>query len=525
MIAGTTGEVMKSMKHRQHSRLLQGPLFVLATVCLPILHSGSAFAKPPNIVLILADDVGADMFSCYGQPNTAKTPNIDRIADEGVQFQTCFAPAICAPSRALLMTGVYGNTTGVFRNDMWAFDSRGALFTAQHSWAKLMQKGGYKTAVAGKWHCGAKEPWEPEIGFDEFCVWEGPDKIKSHFGIDVIANGQRKDVELPDGRYWYSSMVQNGKYVEVAQSDFGPDQRCKFLMEFMERKAKANEPFVAYWPTVIPHGPYSTTPDAGAVMDIELKKPDTSDMTKEQKTRVLAEYNRKQKERFVNLIQYLDKLIGKLIGKAETLGIYENTYFIFCADNGTAVTAKDRGVERGVHVPYVVKGPGVKRRGMTDELTDFSDIAPTLLDIASIPHPTDVPFDGKSQLPFLTGKTDSHREWIYAYTGPVQVLRTKDYLLEARSPFYGKPHGRFYLTGEGRFGRGYKRVDSHPAHARQREQFEAFMRHLPSHLEVDHPFWTSKFGKRWHAKNPDRSVLARKQLYNHPDYKRYDETD
>jgi len=90
-----------------------------------LLCFSMAHASQPNIVLILADDVSADMFSCYGQPGTAKTPNIDRIADEGVQFRTCFAPAICGPSRALLMTGVYGNRTGAFRNDMWAFDSRG----------------------------------------------------------------------------------------------------------------------------------------------------------------------------------------------------------------------------------------------------------------------------------------------------------------------------------------------------------------------------------------------------------------
>ncbi len=238
----------------------------ILTLSLAILAATPAIADQPNIVLILADDVSADMFSCYGQPGTAKTPNIDRIADEGVQFRTCFAPAICGPSRALLMTGVYGNRTGAFRNDIWAFGSRGTLFTAQHSWAKRMRGGGYKTAIAGKWHCGAKDPWEAEVGFDEFCVWEGPDKIKSHFGIDPIASGQRKDLELPDQRYWYSSSVQNGKYVQVSENDFGPDQRIAFLLDFMERKAVAKEPFIAYWPTVIPHGPYSTTPDAGAAM-------------------------------------------------------------------------------------------------------------------------------------------------------------------------------------------------------------------------------------------------------------------
>jgi arylsulfatase A-like enzyme len=220
----------------------------------------------------------------------------------------------------------------------------------------------------------------------------------------------------------------------------------------------------------------------------------------------------------------MDKLIGKLIAKTEELGIYEETYFIFCADNGTAVTAKDRGVERGVHVPYVVKGPGVKRRGITDELTDFADIAPTLLDMAGVRQAEDIKFDGKSQLPFLSGQSESHREWIYAYTGPVQVLRTKTHLLEARAPFFGKPRGRFYYTGENRFGRGYVRVEGSAEHQKQRTVFDAVLSSLPSHLEADHPFWTSKHGKRWLGSN-NVDEVASKQLYNHPDYSFYDEQD
>jgi arylsulfatase A-like enzyme len=497
------------------------PLGITLLLCVHI--SALADARP-NIVLILADDVSADMFSCYGQPGTAKTPNIDRIAAEGVRFRTCFAPAICAPSRALLMTGVYANRSGVFRNDMWASGSRGTLFTKQHSWAKLLRQNGYKTAIAGKWHCGAKNPWEPEVGFDEYCLWEGPEKIKSHTGKDIIADGLRKPMKLPDTRYWYPSTVQNGKYVKVTEGDFGPDIRCEFLMDFMTRKAKANEPFLAYWPTVIPHGPYSTTPDAGKQMDIELPKPDTKGMSGEEKTRALEAYSGRQQQRFANLIQYMDKLIGKLIDKAKALGIEQNTWFIFCADNGTAVTAKDRGVERGVHVPYVVKGPGVKRRGVTDVLTDFSDVAPTLLDIARVEHPKDVLFDGKSQLPFLSGKSDSHRDWIYAYTGPVQVFRTEDYLLEARSPFYGKPEGRLYLTGKNRYGRDYVRLRKSPEQAEVWSLFDGLIKSLPSHLENDHPFWASRHGKKWFTKN-DKQQAAKKQLYNHPDYIRYDQKD
>ena len=480
--------------------------------------------KKPNIVLILADDVGSDMFSSYGQAHSAQTPNIDKIGTEGVQFKTCFAPAICGPSRALIMTGVYANRTGAFRNDMWAFDSRGTLFTKQHSWAKLLSEGGYKTAVAGKWHCSALEPYTPEVGFDEFCIYESADKIEKHFGFNPVKQGRRKDVKLPDVRYWYPSTVQNGKYLDATENDFGPDQRCEFIMDFMERNAKKDQPFMAYWPIVIPHGPYTTTPDNGLAMDIELKKPDVRGKSKEEKERIMGEYSQKQNTRFVNLIQYMDKLVGKVMNKAKDLGIYENTYFIFCSDNGTATTAKDRAVERGVHVPFLVCGPGIKKRGMTEELTDFSDVAPTLLEMAGVPFPKDVPFDGKSQLPFLSGKTDTHREWIYAYTGPVQIFRTKTHLLEARSVLYEKPEGRLYFTADKRFGEGYKRVDNNPEHSQAKKQFKELIAELTNHLELDHPFYKSKYGQKW-MNNNDIKELSRKHLYSHPDWKLYDQED
>ena len=485
----------------------------------------NTYCENPNIVLILADDVGSDMFSCYGQKGTAQTPNIDRIAKEGVQFKTCFAPAICAPSRALFMTGVYANRTGVFRNDMWAFDSRGKLFTDRPSWSKLLQEAGYVTAIAGKWHCGNREPWDENVGFDEYCLWEEPKKIESYFGINPISSGVRKNLNLSDTRYWYPSTVENGKYLEVTEKDFGPDQRCDFLLDFMVRMTEEEKPFVAYWPTVIPHGPYSTTPDQGKPLDLELDKPDLKSLNKDEKANTMAKYEKIRTQRFVRLIEYMDKLIGKLIKKAKDLGIYENTYFIFCSDNGTAVTAKDRGVERGVHVPYVVKGPGIKPLGITNELTDFSDVSPTLLEMADISKPDSLYFDGKSQLPFLTGKSNSHREWIYAYTGSVQVLRTKKYLLEARSHLFGKPEGRFYFTGDNRFGRGYERAEGLPEHAPALSLFKRVLDNMPSHLQKDHPFWGSEYGNRWMQNNPKLQELSRKQLYNHPDYSRYDESD
>lgn len=492
-------------------------------VVVGLPKNGLASEKRPNIVLVLADDVSADMFSCYGQPGAANTPNIDMIARKGTMFRTCFAPAICAPSRALLMTGVYSSRTGVYQNGIWANNSRRTLFVDQHSWAKLLSADGYKTTIAGKWHCGAKQPWEPEVGFDEHCVWESPRKIKKHAGIDVYAEGLREKTDQSDLRYWHPSTLCNMEYLPVKKTTFGPDLRCAYLLDFMTRKAKKNEPFVAYWPTAIPHGPYVTTPDSGikGIAGIEHPKPDTSGMSAKARSVAMKKWSEEHNRRFVKLIEYMDKLIGKLMDKLKELGIADNTWVVFCGDNGTAVTAKNRGVERGSHVPFVIMGPGDCRKGPTDELTDFSDIAPTLLDIAGVKTPSGYEFDGKSLLPFLTGKTDTHREWIHSYCGTSILLRTKNHMLEVLNPMFGMPRGRFYYTANERFGKNYKRVDNDPEHALARKRFDEILNQFPP-LTYDHPYWQTKKGKNW-LKSNDTPKAREKHLHNVAGYRRYDE--
>jgi len=484
---------------------------------------GSKAEKRPNIILILADDVGADMFSCYGQPETAQTPNIDRIAEKGVMFRTCYAPAICGPSRALIMTGKYSTSTGVYHNGVWLNNSRQTLFTKQHSWSKLFKEAGYETAMAGKWHCGAKNPWDKELGFTEFCEWSGPSKVSAHIGQDIYETGLRKKIKQSDNRYWHPSILQNHKYVEVDTTDFGPDIRCDFIMDFMERNVKANKPFIAYWPTVIPHGPYTSTPHHGKPMDIQPEKIDLKGLSGEEKKAAQKKNDEYMHQRFTHLIEYMDFLVGKLMSKIEELGISDNTYIIFCADNGTASTAKNRGVERGVHVPYLVMGPDVKNRGVSDELTDFSDIAPTLLDMAGIEVPDNYTFDGKSQLPYLRGERESHREWIYSYVGIVQLIRTKDFLLEAISPMSGKPNGRFYKTGKSRFGRGYERIEGVENYLQDRKKLDEILTALPP-LQKDNEYWKTPKGKNWLDEYLSEPTLS-KSLHNHERYRFYNEED
>ena len=128
----------------------------------------AAAAKDTNFLIILADDVSPDLYGAYGQPGAARTPAVDRLAQEGVLFKTAWATAMCAPTRAEIMTGRYAQRTGVYHNEIWLDDARNRLFVDNVAFSKPLQQAGYATAVAGKWHVGSLEPYETEVGFDEY---------------------------------------------------------------------------------------------------------------------------------------------------------------------------------------------------------------------------------------------------------------------------------------------------------------------------------------------------------------------
>jgi arylsulfatase A len=483
-------------------------LFLLLTVSgLGGLEGASPSGKPdrPNIVFILADDVSPEMFSCYNPHSLAKTPNIDSLAKEGTAFRTCFSAASCGPSRALLMTGVYGNRTGVFANDIWAFQAKSKLFTDQTSWARQLRDSGYATAIAGKWHCGREVPWSDAVGFEQYSLWETDDRIEKLLGANDAGDASG------NCRYWNSPTIENGRQLPTNDQTYGPDVRCDFLLRFMEEQSDAGRPFLAYWPTVLPHGPVMRTPRTPVPSKTLLGSlwPFGNDDTNDS--------DRSSDEAFVGMVEYLDELVGRVVTRSKELGIYESTYFIFASDNGTANLAKNRGVEEGVRVPYIIAGPGIVKRGFTEELTDFSDIAPTLLEIAGINPNAGSKRDGKSQMPFLVGDSATHRDWIYGYAGPVQVFRTKDYLLEARSPLYGTPDGRMFYTGGSKNKSDYTEIaSSDPSHDRARRDFDRLIADLGPHLDATHPFWKSKPGREWLEQNPDLEDLAEKQLNARP---------
>lgn len=468
----------------------------------------------PNILLIFADDVSPDMFSAYGQQGAAKTPNIDELARRGVQFKTAYATAKCASSRVEIMTGRYATATGVYTNEIWTGDSRDRVYSDNIAFSRILKDAGYATAITGKWHAGNQMPYEAVLAFDEYALWESPKEIAKLKGAPVF-DGLMEDKKTTS-RYWHPGYVKNGQLMKTSPLDYSLDIEADFIMEFMEKKVQSNKPFFVYWPTVAPHGTRTgmpTNPLRG--------KPGLLGESREVKTKEAQAENH---ARFVSLIQYLDTKVGQVIKKITDLGIADNTVIIFLSDNGTAVTAKTRGVERGSHVVHIAAGAGIKQRGMTDELSDLSDITPTLIDYANAwQHvPDGHEFHGKSLMPFYTGEVDTHRDWIYGYAATSQLLRSKNYLLEVVNPIMNMPRGRFYYTGENRFGFGYELVNGDKQHSEQRKRFDDLLKSLPP-LTKDHPFWQTKSGKNvWQSLG--KKKYREKHLYNHKDYKRYDET-
>jgi len=479
---------------------------ILATAVLAAAGGSGAATAGPNIVLIMADDVSPDMFGCYGSPD-ATTPILDRMATEGVMFRTAWGSALCSPARAQIMTGRYASQTGAWSN---GFSTRRAgggegLFRTHRSFARLLQEAGYATAIAGKWHIHlAEHPHEPIVGFDEHCLWESQSDLDRLPG-SPRHQGAWEDESTPS-RYWHPCIVRNRELVPTEPHDFGPTMFTDFLCDFMRRSVAEGRPFLAYYPMVAPHGTrdgHSTCPIYGPPGDLGGPRED-------------------RQRRFRALVDYLDILVGRLERQARELGVIDETIFIFCSDNGTAVTAKSRGVERGCHVPMIVWGAGVKPRGPTDEICDLSDILPTLADLAGVAVPADTGIDGRSLVPFLTGVSDRHRDWILSFIGGTRLIRSQTHLLEVVCPILDVPQGRFYVCGTSRDGRGYRRAEGDPEHADVRRWFDSILDRHPG-LSADDPVFTTPAGIRW-MRSYTRPEEREKHLHNHRNRQWYDES-
>lgn len=430
-----------------------------AVLALPAWASSAQPAgKPPNFIVVMADDLGAKELACYGHEEH-KTPHLDALASTGVMFRTCYATPICHPTRFLIMTGQYGCHNGIYnfagrRGGPKPTDA--AENIANHiTFAKVLKTKGYATALAGKWQLTGKIPTLIyETGFDEYCMWAYrhnlPEGVEHTGGWE--GKGQKKT-----SRYWHPSIVKNTKYLQTKPDDYGPDIFTDFVIDFARRHKEG--PFLVYFPMALTHSPRYSTPD-------------TTTSSKDK--------FRNLKSNFKSNVEYMDKLLGRIVKALDEVGIRDNTILFFTADNGTGGDGKGRPTELGARVPMIVNCPGtVKAKGAVEELIDLSDILPTLADFAGADLPKDRPIDGRSFAPFLRGEEWSPREWIHSYIADRRILRTKRWLLEDNSPLH---YGRLYDCGERRDGIGYKEVtkSESPEVLAVKKRFDEILKDLPA---------------------------------------------
>ncbi len=474
----------------------------ISTLALLGLATAPSFAEvisldnpKPNIVLIFSDDVGFEEFGLYGVvEGESNTPNIDALAEQGVAFKTAWAQSISGPSRSMLYTGMYGASTGAYDNKLCWQPGEGELKDTEKfpALTRIIHDAGYNVGVAGKWHfaVGGNLGQDNDIlGVDEYITWiQDPKTIEKITGYLPVMD-EFDEVAAISGdpklsRFWRPALVHNGEFVKTTKKDYGPDMLCDFVLDFIDRNVESDQPFFAVYPQVLAHGAHCPTPI------------DTLNGVVPNNVSDKSKYFRSQ-------IRYADRLVGKVVDKLKEEGVWDNTILIYTSDNGTTASAKSKGVEYGVHIPFVVGGGLIEKRGLTDELIDFTDVLPTLAAFAGAEIPSKYKIDGVNIKPFLTGTSNETKDVIYSFPGVSSLIRTKDFLLEAVSPLSGNPHGRFYKTNGSFDGKDYENVTHDPKYKKERDRFEVLLSERPVNLpdSFDDPRWSecksSKQGKNF----------------------------
>jgi arylsulfatase A-like enzyme len=376
--------------------------------------SCTAFARKPNIVFIMADDLGYESLGSSG--GTAyQTPQLDRLAATGIRFTHAYGTPLCTPSRVQVMSGQYPFRTG-YTGGLWETPlAVRAVNPALIDMAAVLKRAGYATAVAGKWQLAlfAKHPEHAtEAGFDEHCLWTW----------DYRA-GQFKGSFR---RYWRPGVWRNGKLDrEVHRDDvYGPDVFADFLIDFIRRNRGG--PFFAYYPMVLPHRPFFPTPDNRLEYDVESLGP-TAGLEGAQRNVF-----------FPGMVAYMDKLVGRVLAALDELDLRERTLVLFTSDNGnpegittevgeaTIPSGKGQLGPFGAHVPLIANWRGTTPGGaVCEDLTDSTDILPTFASLAEAALPGRSPLDGQSLAPQLRGEEAVARRWVHIQLGDSRVVRGK----------------------------------------------------------------------------------------------------
>lgn len=396
--------------------------WALFALCLALAGQpvAAAAARPPNIVLILADDMGWGDLGCYGS-KTIRTPHLDRLASEGTRFTSFYvSQPVCSASRLSLLTGCYANRLGI--HGALGPGSKVGLSARESTLADLLRLRGYATAIYGKWHLGEAPEFLPTAhGFGEY------------FGLPYSNDMWPNHPTAKPGVYPPLPLYQGTNVVERM-----PDQRfltrryTDHAVRFIE--ANASKPFFLYVPHNMPHVPLHVS-DAHA--------------------------GRSPHGLYADVIEELDASVGEILAALDRFHLKENTWVIFLSDNGPwhnygnhAGSAgpfregKGSVFEGGIRVPCIMRWPGeMPRRRVVDAPLMTIDVLPTIARRVGAPLPQN-PIDGRDVWPVLVGQrgaTNPHEAYAFYYNqGELQAVRSGPWKLllpHRANGLNGKPPG------------------------------------------------------------------------------------
>jgi arylsulfatase A-like enzyme len=380
------------------------PRAIVAILAFALLLAPPARAqtRPPNVVFILADDLGYGDLGCYGQ-KVIQTPAVDRLAAEGMRFTDCYAGStVCAPSRCALMTGKHTGHTSIRGNSANATIRAGELTVPA-----VFKSRGYATTLIGKWGCGEVDaPGDPlKVGFDSYFGYLNQTHAHNYYPTWLWRNDQKVPLRnvVPDEK-------PTGAGVATTRVDYSADLCADEAIKFLdERRQHPGQPFFLYLPFTLPHAN-----NEGKQHGMEV--PDDGPYAAH------ADWPEEDRHRAA-MITRLDSYVARVMAKLKELNLDDDTIVFFTSDNGPHREGGSnpeyfhssgplRGIKRdlyegGIRIPMIVRWPGHVAPAKTSaEPWAFWDLLPTAADLAGAPAPKGI--DGVDVLPTLLGSADQH---------------------------------------------------------------------------------------------------------------------
>ncbi len=389
--------------------LISSKRHILILVFAGILFSSCSEQdfEAPNIILIMADDLGYGDLGCYGSEKL-NTPSIVKLAAEGLKFTDFHSNgAVCSPTRAALLTGRYQQRSGIEGVVYARGETRQTgMDVKEFTIADFLKKAGYRTGIVGKWHLGYRIDFNP--------VYQGFDYFRGYVSGNIDYHSHADNTGIPD--WWYN-------LEKVEEEGYVTDLITQHAVDFIHENQ--NDPFFLYVAHEAPHAPFQGRNDkADRYPGIQFPYHGTV----------------KDKDRaFVEMIEVMDEGIGKIMKKLEELKLKEKTLVIFCSDNGGLRGFADNGNLRGYkgslwegghRVPAIACWPGVIEAGrITDETVLSMDFFPTIVHLSKSTTVPDVSFDGTDITQLLFDDNDLPDRTVFWKYGDQRTARKGNWKL------------------------------------------------------------------------------------------------